>query len=94
MAGGLNVSRSSHRQQSTLTGPANRRIVSVLSGVVPTHPVASERVPYCSYSESQLVGADRMAGIGPHLAARMRSRERIDAHVQGAGNFRRVWAMS
>ena len=63
--------------------------MSVLAGVVPTHPVAAERVPGCSHGESQLVRADWMAGVRPHLAARMRSRERINAHVQGARNFRR-----
>lgn len=71
-----------------LTGPTDWRVMSVLPGVVPTHPVATECVRVCSYRESQLVGADRMAGVRPHLAARIRSRERIDVHVQGSRNFR------
>src|SRR5689334_17785335 len=51
--------------------------------------MTSERVPGCSYGESQLIGADGMPNVGPYLAARMRRRDRINAHVQGARNFRR-----
>ena len=43
--GGLNVGQSSHPKLSSLTGPADRGIVGVLTGVVPAHPVTRERVP-------------------------------------------------
>src|SRR5262249_50439584 len=48
------------------------------------------RTSRCSNSERQFVRTDRMAVIGPHLPARMRGRQRIDAHVQNVWNFNRT----
>jgi hypothetical protein len=45
--------------------------MTVFAGIIPTHAMIAERIPGCSYSERQLVGADWMAGVCPHLSTRM-----------------------
>src|ERR1700730_9514081 len=64
--------------------------MAVLAGIVPTHAVIAERIPGRAYGERQLVGAHRMAGVCPYLAARMRRRQWINRQVQNARDFRRT----
>src|SRR5262249_8718740 len=72
-----------------MIGPADRRVMPVLAGIIPSHPVIAERAPWCAYSERQLVGADRVAGTRPHLSARMHGWQRIDRHMQDVWNSSR-----
>ena len=64
--------------------------MTVFAGIIPTHAMIAERIPGCSNSERQLVGADWMAGVRPHLSTRMSCRQRINRHVEDPGNFRRT----
>src|SRR5215471_8567209 len=73
----------------SMIGPADRRVMSVLAGIIPLHPVIAERAPRCAYGERQLVGADRVAGTRTHLSARMHGWQRIDRHMQDVRNFSR-----
>ena len=62
----------------------------VLAGIIPIH--ADDRLnvlPGAPTANASLSGADRMADVGPHLAARMRGRQRINSHVQGCPGFQR-----
>src|SRR6516164_4059989 len=71
----------------SMIGPADRRVMPVLARIIPSHPVIAEHTPRCAYGERQLVGADRVAGIRPHLPARMHGWQRIDRHVQDVRDF-------
>src|SRR5262245_47924282 len=73
----------------SMIGPADRRVMPVLAGIIPSHPVIAERAPRRAYGKRQLVGADRVAGIRPHLPARMHGWQRIDRHVQDVRDFSR-----
>src|SRR5215831_7562329 len=73
----------------SMIGPADRRVMPVLAGIIPSHPVIAERAPRCAYGERQLVGDDQVAGIRPPPPARMHGWERIDRHLQDARDFRR-----
>src|ERR1700730_1079132 len=64
--------------------------MAVLAGIVPTHAVIAERIHGRAYGERQLVGAHRMAGVCPYLAARMRRRQWINRQVQNTRDFRRT----
>src|SRR5580693_5702357 len=46
-----------------------------------------ERIPGRSHGERQLVWRERMPGVRPHLATRMRGWQRINSQVQNAWNF-------
>ena len=46
----------------SMIGPTDRRVMPVLAGIIPSHPVIAERAPRCAYGKRQLVGADRVAG--------------------------------
>src|SRR5262249_34268359 len=82
--------RAAAPNASRLIGPADWRVVAVLAGIVPTHPVIAERVAGRTHAERQLFWADWMAGVCPHLSAWMRSRQRIYGHVQDVRDFRRT----
>ena len=70
-------------------GPPDRRVVTILAGVVPAHSVIIKRISGGAYRKSELFGAERAAGVCPHLAARIWCcRQRINTHVQDARNFR------
>src|SRR6516225_8084975 len=73
----------------SMIGPADRRVMSVLAGIVTTHAVIAERIPGRSHGERQFVGADWMAYVRPHFPARMRGWQWIDRHVQNVRDFRR-----
>src|SRR6516225_5665013 len=73
----------------SMIGPADRRVMSVLAGIVPTHTVIAERIPGRSHGERQFVGADWMAYVRPHFPARMRGWQRINRHMQDVWDFRR-----
>src|SRR5262249_27339387 len=73
----------------SMIGPADRCVMPILAGIIPSHPVIAERAPRCAYSERQLVGTDRVAGARPHLSARMHGWQRIDRHLQVVRNFSR-----
>jgi hypothetical protein len=62
--------------------------MSILAGIIPAHPVIVKCISRRSHGERQLFGADRVSGIRPHLPAGMRSRQRINRHVQNVWNFR------
>ena len=59
--------------------------MSVLPGVVPAHPLASER-PLLP-GESRLPGLKLDTRVRPHLATRMSRSERINNHLQRTPNF-------
>src|SRR5215475_12031340 len=71
----------------SMIGTADRCVMPILAGIIPSHPVIAERAPRCAYSERQLVGTDRVAGTRPHLSARMHGWQRIDRHMQDVRNF-------
>src|SRR5262249_57673223 len=71
----------------SMIGPADRCVMPILAGIIPSHPVIAERAPRCAFSERQLVGTDRVAGTRPHLSARMHGWQRIDRHMQDVRNF-------
>src|SRR6516165_3797881 len=73
----------------SMIGPADRRVMSVFAGIVPTHAVIAERIPGRSHGERQFVGADWMAYVRPHLPALMCGWQWIDRHVQNVRDFRR-----
>src|SRR5262245_20253712 len=69
--------RAAAPNASRLIGPADRRVMTILAGIVPAHPVIAERVAGRTHAERQLVRADWMAGVCAHLSAWMRGRQRI-----------------
>src|SRR5262249_55592405 len=71
-----------------LVGPADRRVMPVLSRIIPTHSVIGERATRRSDGERQLVGTNRMTGVRPHLSAWMHGRQLIVGHVQDTRDFR------
>src|ERR1700730_9353882 len=56
---------SARRSGALLVGPANRRVMAVLAGIVPAHSVIRKGAARPAERERQLVGRDRMAGCRP-----------------------------
>ncbi len=71
-----------------MVGPVDQRVEAVFAGVVPAHAMIAERAPRRSHCERQLVRANRIARVSPHLPARMHGRQRINRHVQDVRDFR------
>ena len=47
----------------------------------------AERIACCADCQRHPVGANGMADVRPHFAARMHGRQRIDGHVQNTRDF-------
>src|ERR1700761_8863111 len=73
-----------------LVGPAYRRVMAVLAGIVPAHSVIGKSAARPADCERQPVGRDRMAGRRPDFLVLPEARQRLDRHIHDAPNLGRA----
>src|SRR5512139_3525159 len=72
-----------------LVRPTNRRVVSVLAGIVPTHAVVGERAVLAANGKRKFIWRNRMADRSPNLAGWVKAAQRFHRHGRYAGNVDR-----
>src|SRR5271155_10329 len=77
-------------RRALLVGPAYRRVMAVLAGIVPAHSVIGEDAARPADRERQRVGRDRMAGRRPDFLVLAKARQRLHPHIPYAPELGRA----
>src|SRR5260370_20722501 len=65
-------------RRALLVGPAYRRVMAVLAGIVPAHPLIGEGAARPAYRQREPVTSDRMADRRPDFLVLPQARQRRD----------------